>query len=300
MASLPDPSPDQAYCLVSALHTGSIDLPLDFLISTAEPGSRVTVPCLSFLLRHSKTHTTLVFDLGTRKDLSTLTPAYRARIEEMTFRCSVPEDAADAVRKGGLAPEDVDYVCLSHLHFDHIGDPAPFAHATVLAGAGARPLVEAGYPHDPASLFDARLLPPSRTRWLDPDDPAAGWAPLGPFPRALDFFGDGSLFVVDAGPGHVPGHVNALARTSADGGWVFLAGDAAHDRRLLTGEARIARHDVFGCAHRDARAAEEHIARIRELMEREGRVRVILAHDVPWFGENEGGEAFWPGVIESL
>ena len=47
------------------------------------------------------------------------------------------------------------------------------------------------------------------------------------------------LYVVDAGDGHVAGHINVLARTSEDGGWIYLAGDSAHDRRLLTGPLNI-------------------------------------------------------------
>ncbi|KAH9940446.1 Metallo-hydrolase/oxidoreductase [Epithele typhae] len=302
MASLPEPAKDQPYWNLSALESGFIDLPHDYLIDTAPPGSRKTVPCLSFLLRHSKSSVNFVFDLGTRKDLSSFTPHYLERIAEMTFVVSVPNDAADSLAKGGLKPTDIDQVCLSHLHFDHIGDPTPYTAATFLVGAGSRPLLENGYPHDPTSLFDSRLLPPGRTRWLDPDAASEGWAPLGPFARALDLLGDGSLFVVDAGPGHVAGHVNALARTSADGGWAFLAGDSAHDWALLRGEAGVARHGAFGCAHRDKERAEAHMADIRRLVEGYPRVRVLLAHDVPWYEEQarSGKKGFWPGVVESL
>lgn len=38
--------------------------------------------------------------------------------------------------------------------------------------------------------------------------------------------------------------------------------------------------------------------RIRELTEMP-RVKVILAHDDPWYKENKGGTAFWPGKIPS-
>ena len=122
------------------------------------------------------------------------------------------------------------------------------------------------------------------------------YSPFGPFDRALDFFGDGSLYIVDA-PGHLPGHVNVLARTSADGGWVYLAGDSAHDWRIITGEDRIATQPM--CIHADKEQAEAHIARIRELRANP-RVRVLLAHDVPWYEENKGGDAYWPGEIKSL
>ncbi|PIL34021.1 hypothetical protein GSI_03729 [Ganoderma sinense ZZ0214-1] len=294
---LPADKPGQAYCLVSALEAGFCELPLDYIIDTAKPGDRVNLPCLAFLLRHTKTNDTFVFDLGIRKDHENLTPGYLERIGQMTFKLHVPSDAADALAKGGLAPPDITYVCYSHLHFDHVGDAAPYTRATFLVGAGARPLVESGYPHDPQSLFDAALLPPGRTHWLDP----AQWPPLGPFPHALDLHGDGSLYVVDAGAGHMPGHLNVLARTSDDGGWVYLAGDAAHDHRLLSGAARIPEHDVWGCAHRDGAQAALHMARIRKLGETYPRVRVMLAHDVPWYElARESGRGFWPDTIDSL
>ncbi|KAL1945740.1 hypothetical protein VTO73DRAFT_1742 [Trametes versicolor] len=293
---LPAPTPDQAFCKVSALECGFIQIPLVWVIDTAQEGETSVLPVLAFLIRHSTKNDTLVFDLGVRKDIEALPTAYHGRINGMGFRTTVPEDAADALAKGGLAPTDVTTVCYSHLHYDHIGDSHPYANAVFVVGAAARPLVEHGWPEDPKSLFPQDLLPEGRTRFLD--DPA-GWPPLGPFPHALDFYEDGSLYIVYA-PGHMPGHINILARTSADGGWIFLAGDSAHDRRLLTGEAGIPSHGLLGCAHGDKVAAAEHIARMRALEVGYPRVRVLLAHDVPWYEVNKGGPAFWPGMISSL
>ena len=74
-----------------------------------------------------------------------------------------------------------------------------------------------------------------------------------------------------------------LARTSADGAWVYLAGDAAHDWRLVRGEVAIAERKVpgspgtFACAHVDRAGAEAHIARMRELLS-VPRLRLLLAH----------------------
>jgi len=135
---------------------------------------------------------------------------------------------------------------------------------------------------------------------LDPED--VQWKPLGPFPNALDFFGDGSLYIVDA-PGHLPGHVNILARTSADGGWVYLAGDSAHHWRLITGEAKVAvSYDQSGnmiCAHADKEVADITIGRIQVLYKMP-RVKIMLAHALQWWQENKGGSSFFPGHIESL
>ncbi|KAI1792448.1 hypothetical protein LXA43DRAFT_1060712 [Ganoderma leucocontextum] len=52
--------------------------------------------------------------------------------------------------------------------------------------------------------------------------------------------GERRMDVVKTDTGTRPG--NLLARTAADGGWVFLAVDSAHDWRLLTGEAGMGLH----------------------------------------------------------
>ncbi len=47
--------------------------------------------------------------------------------------------------------------------------------------------------------------------------------------RAVDFFGDGSFYLLDT-PGHAVGHMCGLARTTAspDATFIFLGGDCAH------------------------------------------------------------------------
>ena len=125
------------------------------------------------------------------------------------------------------------------------------------------------------------------------------WFPLDSLPAVLDIFEDGTVYLVDA-PGHLPGHINVLARTNlSEGGskWVYLAGDACHDRRIMRREKEIGewydRHGYRCCIHADRSRAEETIQRIREL---EGRgVEVILAHDVEWESD-EGNKKRFFGV----
>lgn len=113
----------------------------------------------------------------------------------------------------------------------------------------------------------------------------------------LDVFKDGSLYVVDA-PGHLPGHINLLARTPNDDGstsWVYLAGDSCHDRRIIRGEKAISEWlDVHGqvcCIHADRAQANETIERIRGL-EAKG-VEVILAHDIEWEEDVRNAKRFF-------
>jgi glyoxylase-like metal-dependent hydrolase (beta-lactamase superfamily II) len=108
------------------------------------------------------------------------------------------------------------------------------------------------------------------------------WTTSGILPQTLDLFGDGSLLVVNA-PGHLPGHINLLARISDDH-QVYMAGDACHDRRLLTGEKSIGEwEDAHGhtcCIHADRNQAEKTIELIRKL-DHQG-IEIIFAHDVEW------------------
>lgn len=293
--SLPPPTENQAYCDVSALEGGHVQIPLRWVLDNAKDGDVNNLPGLSFLLRHNSNGDTLLVDLGIRKDWETKLPTpILQRVQQMGFIVDVPQDAPTSLRKGGIDPAAIKHVLITHIHFDHFGDTAPFTNATFLVGSEAQQLVTPGWPADPDAPFPGDLLPSERTRFLTKE----GWQPIGPFPHALDFYGDGSLYIVDA-PGHLPGHINVLVRTSPDGGWLYLAGDSAHDHRLIDGEAQIAKTDAFGCAHIDREAAAQHIARIRAL-KATPRVRVLIAHDAPWYWPNRGGPAFLPGKLESL
>ncbi|CAA7269984.1 unnamed protein product [Cyclocybe aegerita] len=297
--TLPPPAEDQAFCNVSALEGGHVVLPSSFILANAHPDSKEAMPSLCFLLIHSSSSKRFVFDLGIRPDIEAYPPAVREYLTSGLVTASVPQDVVGSLAKGGLAPDDIDTVCISHCHGDHIGNTHAFARSTFVVGGACQALFVEGktYPEDPASSYARDLLPTDRTRYLTVEE----WTPIGPFPRAFDFYGDGSLYLVDS-PGHLQGHLNVLARTSADGAWVYLAGDSAHSWKIITGESEIkvgAPWDPHFCIHVDKEKAEGHIANIRVLWKMP-RVRVILAHDTPWYQENRGGPAFWPGHIAAL
>jgi len=125
------------------------------------------------------------------------------------------------------------------------------------------------------------------------------WETIGPFPNALDFFGDGSLYLVDA-PGHLYGHVNCLVRTDPASRWVYLGGDSCHHPDLLSGAKEIATWQTpqggCGCVHTDKKATEMNLGRIRSLSTlKQDKVEVILAHDFGWRKAN--AERFFPGTL---
>ena len=206
----------------------------------------------------------------------------------------------ETLKRNDLAPEDIDVVLLSHVHYDHHGDPELFTNAHFVVGPGAMDVLKNGLPPELGShqIFKPDLLPKERTTELPPTDNNSegdAWKTLGPFDHTIDLLGDGSLFLINT-PGHLPGHINLLCRLDAEK-WVCLAGDAFHDERLLTGEREIGTwKDGEGrtcCIHLDRAGAEASIRRLRKL--REMGVEIIAAHDEGWEARN--ADKFLPGQL---
>jgi N-acyl homoserine lactone hydrolase len=111
----------------------------------------------------------------------------------------------------GVAPGRIDYLVLSHYHWDHIGNAGDFAGSTWLV-----------YPGDRDQMFSkaARANP-----WFNQ------YAALEHGKTVLlkgdhDVFGDGTVVVL-ATPGHTEGHCSLLVRLKNTGP-VVLSGDLYH------------------------------------------------------------------------
>lgn len=319
----------RATVTASALHGGTFTLPLKLFLASATDKDRSTVPSLCFYIVHtdaaSGKKTNLVFDLGLRRETDNYIPPIR---QHLTTRQPLDTslDVRQSLLNGGVHPQDISHVIVSHVHWDHTGTPADYPQAQFWVGSGALDVLanglggHLGHQHFESELFSGLNVKefPSLPREGDGDDAATttaatdnnkhtqgGWKKVGNFLWLYDFFGDGSVYVVDA-PGHLPGHVNLLARL-APKRWIYLVGDACHDRRLLTGEEGIAEwqdaEGRFCCIHTDKKQAEATLARIRDLQQAAAAapsgisVEVILAHAMDWAETNPG--AFLPGRISS-
>ena len=106
--------------------------------------------------------------------------------------------------------------------------------------------------------------------------------PFGPFPHAMDFFEDGSFWIIQA-PGHMPGNLCAAARLEGDV-WVVLGSDCCHSRDLYLGRHEYPDSSQLGGLprlHVDAVAAKETIRRLRALQKQLG-AHMAFAHDSAW------------------
>jgi glyoxylase-like metal-dependent hydrolase (beta-lactamase superfamily II) len=310
--SFPVAGPGQDFVKMSALHAGEFTLQDKFFVTDPAPNATHLVPSLSFLIQHGNTK--LVFDGGLRRSADAYKPPIAERIRKSVSPLVVKTDAAEFLQANGMDPGQVDIVMLSHVHYDHIGTPSTFPNAKYIVGAGSIKTMQDGSPGFDASVFEPDLfdhhevveLPPSlvsdkdAVSWSNVSrDPNHIWRPLGHFPAALDYFDDGSLWVIDA-PGHMEGHINVLARTGPMR-WVYLGGDACHDPRILSGEKGVAWYtDVHGrtkCAHNKKEMADETVSKIRVLLQgiEENTFEVILAHDHDWYASNR--HRFYPNCL---
>jgi glyoxylase-like metal-dependent hydrolase (beta-lactamase superfamily II) len=117
----------------------------------------------------------------------------------------------------------------SHPLHAQVGDISKFPSSELVLGPGTKALFP-GYPENPKSAMLSAFIraPSGKVREISSSE----WQNIeGIWPRCIDFFGDGSFYLLDA-PGHLPGHIMALAKTGDDE-YVLMGGDACHDPLLF-------------------------------------------------------------------
>ncbi|KAL2419662.1 hypothetical protein ABEF95_000926 [Exophiala dermatitidis] len=306
MSRLPPASENQVYVNVAALNGGFVTLPERLFVTDADPEKADTVPSLCFLIEHPVAGTSkyekIVFDLGIKRDLTAYAKGMQGHIAKRQPIYTSP-DTKESLERGGLdVAKDIDYVILSHIHWDHVGTPSDYTRSRFVVGSGTFYILDNGAPHYTKDMMEFKPLPVERTLELPPTPDSLKkdiasphqtqhkWQSLSTLPNVVDFFGDGSFYLVDS-PGHLQGHVNALLRVSPQK-WVYLGGDCCHDPRIVTGEKDIAMYDDghggMRSVHSELPAARRTIESIRKFLDVNGdTVEWIVAHDLKWATENQ-------------
>lgn len=188
---------------IQAVDTGTSTLDGSMLTYTANAGTIVRIPRVIWVVRGS---TTVVVD-------TSVPPGARASefIGEELIRTR-DQEPANALRLAGLDPKDVEYVVLTHLHWDHAGNCDLFPEADVLVQEA-----ELAYATAPGRFFRKAFLAPT-----------SGWgSPPYLVPGLRTIVGEQELApgirIVRAG-GHTPGS-QALVVDTAHGSFA-IAGDA--------------------------------------------------------------------------
>lgn len=189
-------------------------------------------PSFSFLVEQPSSGRKVLFDLSLRTDWQKFPPSIMQILSLPGWKIQSDRNLADILQDNGVdvAGGAIEAAIWSHWHFDHIGDMTTFPSSTaVITGPGVRETFRPGYPENPESpLLEADFIGRQHTQVDFTTEPLQ----LGGF-RALDYFRDGSFYLLDT-PGHAIGHLCGLARvTSTQEGdaqdtFILMGADCAH------------------------------------------------------------------------
>ncbi|KAJ6590549.1 hypothetical protein DFH09DRAFT_1307097 [Mycena vulgaris] len=220
----------------------TVVVPAGLFISPILPGhENLRAPVFAFLIENVATKQRVMFDLGPRKDLQNAAPYIVAAVNAGAIAMPVSRDIVEQLVDAGVTLDSISAVIWRrvrrHAHFDHTGDMSKFPSSTDLVfGQDTVKTTSASNPN--SQLLESDLA----GRKLVEVDFTNSQLEFGGF-KAHNFFGDGSLYVLNA-PGHLSGHVCALARVTPTS-FIFLGGDACHHVGLLRPTEELHKH--FPC-----------------------------------------------------
>ncbi len=126
-----------------------------------------------------------------------------------TDRMSLKRRLTSQLAALGVRPAQIDFVGISHYHYDHTGQLADFPNSTLLIDR-----------RDWDVVNTRQDLSANFTPWI------TGGSKVEAVTYDHDVFGDGSVMMLKT-PGHTPGHRSLLVRLS-ESGPILLSGDAVH------------------------------------------------------------------------
>ncbi|KAF8194267.1 beta-lactamase-like protein [Mycena galopus ATCC 62051] len=192
----------------------------NLFITPVVPGHEsVTFPMYSFLVEHPPSNKRVMFDLGIRKDPENTPPSISSLLAEFV-QLEPYKDITVLLQDGGINLTTIDQVIWSHAHFDHVGDMSTFPNTTgIVIGPATNTSI---YPADSTASLQASDFAGHNITKVDFASSKLTFAGL----TAFDYFGDGSFYLLDT-PGHLPGHITALARVTPNS-FLVLGGDTYH------------------------------------------------------------------------
>lgn len=239
---------------VDVLDCGTIAVSdLDVFSSAGDyAGQTDTLTDTCYLVKHPDG--TLLWDLGLPGILAIAGPQ-----TQQVFTVSLDATLTDQLADRGMTPADIDYVAISHSHFDHIGQVDQVQGSTWLV-----------HEDELAAMF-----PPEGAETEIPADQLALFTMFAPLERKTfrgdyDVFGDGSVVIFET-PGHTPGHTS-LQLTMPESGPVLLTGDLYH-----RSESReLKRVPVFNSDEAQTLASME----VFEARAKQLGAKIIIQHEV--------------------
>ncbi|KAG7038941.1 cytochrome p450 [Colletotrichum scovillei] len=186
-----------------------------------------------FYIHHRASGRKILWDLGISDDRQLYTPFVLNYHWTSCNPVGPRRRLADQLQDIGVETSDIDTVLFSHAHWDHcrpIKDEFP--NAKVIFGRGTALHCSPGHIQNdeiqPMVQWDSRIFGDDKVRTESFQELEGSWQSWGPFESALDYFGDGSLWIIEA-PGHMAGNLAACAYLES-GERIIMASDCCHSR----------------------------------------------------------------------
>ncbi|WP_325544573.1 N-acyl homoserine lactonase family protein [Ramlibacter sp.] len=220
-------------------------------------GTSIEVPTLFFLIDHPQGK--VLFETGLHPNVATDPRAHwGGRADALKPRMRPDQSAVAQLARLGVRPDDIRYVVMSCLMYDHCGGMTSFPDATFVVQF--QELQDAWWPDRRymKSYNDAEILPTRHLRFreLHGED--------------LDLFGDGSVVVLSI-PSHTRGEQGLVVRLARTGSVVFPAG-------AIPQRANLEHNIMTGTPRAGPAVAYRSTDKLRGIIERE-RAMVIFHHD---------------------
>ncbi len=199
---------DETNIKLYTLDCGEVDmLDLGFFAKDGEfDGRQNKAGDSCYVIQHPKG--TLLWDTGLPKSIANMPDG----VKVPGFHLRVNVSIQDQLKQIGLSEKDIDFLSISHSHFDHSGNMNDFAGSTWLV-----------HENEYAHMFsDASRASKETFAAYDKLENSKKIT----FTEDLDVFGDGSV-VIYSMPGHTPGHTSLLVNLK-NAGPVMLTGDLYH------------------------------------------------------------------------
>jgi N-acyl homoserine lactone hydrolase len=195
----------------------------------AGQAGRLTNTC--YLIRHPAGD--LLWDLGLPLGLAGSTPQING-----IFTVSLERSLADQLSEIDLRVTDIEFMSVSHSHFDHTGQVSLFPDVNWLVHQDELDFILST---EESKVQNAAFLGLNKTT----------------FSGNYDVFGDGSVVILES-PGHTPGHT-VLQVNLPESGPMLLTGDLYHrtESRVLQ---RVPRFNTDESRTRESMAAFEMLA----------------------------------------
>ncbi|HEY0755722.1 MAG TPA: N-acyl homoserine lactonase family protein [Ktedonobacteraceae bacterium] len=183
------------------------------------------MPIYAWVIEHSEG--IIVVDTGetARSTEQSYFPRWHPFFRRATRFYVCPDDEiGPQLRRLGIAPRDVRWVVLTHLHTDHAGGLAHFPASEILI---------AREEYQVAKGIPGRIrgyLPERWPTWLRPRLIDFAPQPGGPFPASFPLTSAEDIILLST-PGHTAHHLSVLVRDS--GLSYILAGDASYSEQLM-------------------------------------------------------------------